>query len=253
MRYLISFSYDGTDFNGYQSQPHKRTVENCLEEALSKINNKKTKVYASGRTDRGVHAINQTAHFNIEVDINEKKLVKALNTYLPNDIYVKTARAVDDNFNARFDVKKKTYEYVINMGEYNPLERNYVYQYNRKLGIDKINIAIKYLIGEHDFKAFVSGEDKRDSYVREIYEAYIKKDNDKLIFTFVGNGFMKYQVRYMVGTLIRVGNGKIEPEMIDNILKDEKYVKYVTITKPEGLYLKEVIYWFPQKCGIIAN
>ena len=129
MRYLIRFSYDGTNFYGYQKQPNKRTIEGELEKALYDINNHTdTRIYSSGRTDRGVHAKGQTAHFDLDISITLYKLKCALNSLLPKDIHVIEAVAVDDDFHARFMAKEKTYKYYLNIGEYNPVERNYVHQ-----------------------------------------------------------------------------------------------------------------------------
>lgn len=243
MRYLIKFSYDGTDFYGYQKQPNKRTVEGELEKALYDINNhKETRIFSSGRTDRGVHAKGQMAHFDLTVDITLYKLKCALNSLLPDDIHVIEANAVEDDFHARFMVKKKVYRYYLNMGEYNPLERNIVHQYNKQLNVEKMKLAIKDFIGSHNFKIFASREVLKESYVREIYDAGIEVDNNKLIFTFIGNGFMKYQVRNMVGTLIKIGNEKLEVDTIRKLLNNELEDKYVFTAKAEGLYLEEVSY-----------
>ena len=136
MRYFMTFSYDGSDFNGYQKQPKGRTVQGELESVLKKINgDKDVSVVASGRTDAGVHAISQKAHFDLENKIEVDKLFHSLNSMLPDDIYVKTIEEVGENFHARFDVTSKEYVYQINMGEYNPLERKYVYQHNSKLDV----------------------------------------------------------------------------------------------------------------------
>ena len=134
MRYFITFSYDGTAFNGYQKQPRVRTVQGELEKALKQINdNKEVSVSATGRTDAGVHALNQKAHFDLEKEFDIDKLKQGLNSLLPEDIYVKKVEKVPDNFHARFDAIGKEYVYIINMGEYNPLERHYVYQHFKKL------------------------------------------------------------------------------------------------------------------------
>lgn len=243
MRYLIKFSYDGTLFYGYQKQPGKRTVEGELEKALFDINNhKETRIFSSGRTDRGVHALGQTAHFDLDVNITEYKLKCALNSLIPEDIHVIEAKEVDDEFHARFMVDKKTYKYYLNMGEYNPLERNSVYQYNKELDIDKMMKAIKDFIGTYDFKIFASSEVIKESYVRTIYDTNIEVKNDIVIFTFTGNGFMKYQVRNMVGTLIKIGKGKIDVDSIKRLLDRSLDSKYVFTAKPEGLYLVDVYY-----------
>ena len=243
MRYLIKFSYDGTNFCGYQKQPQKRCVESELEKALYDINNHtKTKVIGAGRTDRGVHANCQCACFDIDVDITLYKLKCALNSLLPEDIHVFSTEIVDKNFHARFMVKKKTYKYIINCGEYNPIERNYVYQYGKELDIKKMKEEIKSFIGLHDFKPFVSEEDVKEDYTREIYDAHIEQDNDKIIVYFTGTGFMKYQVRNMVGILFKVGKGKLDLGIVNKIFDDPSYAKYITTMRREGLYLDNIEY-----------
>ena len=207
------------------------------------INNKTyTQVFSSGRTDKGVHAKVQKAHFNINVDITEYKLKRALNSNLPEDIHVDDIKIVDDNFHARYMVKEKTYEYILNMGEYNPIERNYVFQYGKKLNIVDMEKAIKYFVGKHSFKSFTPAKDVRNNYVREIYDAKIINCGDKIIFKFTANGFIKYQVRNMVGYLIKVGEGKKQGKDIPKILEKEDR-RYASITAhPEGLYLVDVKY-----------
>ena len=135
-RYLINFSYDGSNYNGYQKQKGLNTIQGKMEEALKQINNNKnTKFSSSGRTDAFVHAINQYGHCDIDVNITEYKLKRALNSLLPDDIYVKSTKVVDDEFHSRYNAKKKEYIYKINMGEFNPIERKYVYQLGKKLNI----------------------------------------------------------------------------------------------------------------------
>ena len=163
MRYLITISYDGTDFSGYQKQPKERTVQSELEKALKEINGgKKVDVHASGRTDAGVHALNQKVHFDLETKITPDKLIRGLNSLLPNDIYVKDVKEVPEDFHARFSAIGKEYIYKLNMGEYNPLERNYVYQHNKKLDVIEMERAMKYLEGEHNFKSFTKTDEEKD-------------------------------------------------------------------------------------------
>lgn len=243
MRYIVRLSYDGTNFYGYEKQPNKRCVESELERAVKKINNNiYSKVTASGRTDRGVHALDQVVSFTLDISITDYKLKRALNTFLPDDIHVFEVNRIDDDFHPRYMVKEKEYIYKINVGEYNPLDRNYVYQYNRELDIDKMNLAIKKYIGIHNFESFVSKNAKKDNYVREIYKVNIDKDEDIITISFTGNGFMKYQIRNMVGTLIKIGAGKLDVDIIDKIFEDKKYDKYVYTAKSEGLYLFKVNY-----------
>lgn len=243
MRYLIRFSYDGFNFYGFQKQPDLRTVEEELEKALFSINNhKNTKVVGSGRTDRGVHARGQSAHFDLAIDITLEKLKRALNSLLPEDIHVFSTEVVDKDFHARYMAKQKTYEYILNTGEYDPITRNHIYQLNKKLNLDLMTEAIEHFKGTHDFKSFVSNEAIKDNYVRTIYEAEIRQEKDLIIFSFTGSGFMKYQVRNMVGTLIKIGLGKLDPSIVDEIFTDSDAEKYVYTAKSQGLYLVDVKY-----------
>ena len=243
MRYLMTFSYDGTNFNGYQKQEGYRTIEEELEKALTFINNHQlTKVVSSGRTDKGVHAMCQKAHFDLLVDITDYKLKCALNSNLPEDIHVIDVMQVNDEFHARYMVKKKAYKYYLNIGEYNPLERNYVYQYCKNLNISVMQEAIKDLIGIHDFKSFTPNKDKRNNYVREIFNASIDVVDNKLIFTFEGNGFIKYQIRNMVGYLIKIGEGKKDVNSIPMVLENKDRTAASITAHAEGLWLVDVKY-----------
>ena len=246
MRYLIKFSYDGTNFFGYEKQPNKRTIEDELERAVKSINNNvDTKVTASGRTDRGVHALYQAASFELDVDITLYKLKCALNSLLPDDIHVFSTEIVDKDFHPRYMVKSKTYKYVINMGEYNPLERNYVYQHNKKLDVVEMERAMKYFEGEHNFKSFTKTDEEKDDYIRTISQTNLirdTKDVNKITLVFVGTGFLRYMVRNMVGTLIAVGEGKLRSEEVISILRAQDRKMACKTANPEGLYLKNVFY-----------
>ena len=246
VRYLITFSYDGLDFDGYQKQPKKRTVQGELEKVLKSINNnKKVDVQSAGRTDKGVHAINQKAHFDLDVTITEPKLKMALNSYLPKDIYVKKVEEVPDTFHARYNVKAKEYMYLINIGEYNPLERNYVYQYNKPLDIVAMERALKYLEGEHDFTSFSPTNNDKDNYVRTISQTNLIRDiknTNKITILFLGTGFLRYMVRNMIGTLIEIGEGKRKAEEIIDIIEAKDRKAAGPTSNPEGLYLKNVFY-----------
>jgi len=246
MRYLITFSYDGANFSGYQKQPRERTVQSELEKVLKQINdNKKVDVHASGRTDAKVHALNQKAHFDLGIKITTDKLQKGMNSLLPEDIYVKKVEEVSEDFHARFNALGKEYIYQINMGEYNPLERNYVYQYNNKLDVVEMERAMKYLEGTHNFKSFTKTDEEKDDYVRTLSQTHLfrdTKDVNKITLVFIGTGFLRYMVRNMVGLLIEIGEGKRKSEDIINILKAEDRTKAGKTANPEGLYLKNVFY-----------
>lgn len=246
MKYFMTFSYDGTNFNGYQKQPKKRTIQKEIENVLKEINGgKDVTIYSSGRTDAGVHAINQKAHFNMDIKISPERLLKGMNSLLPVDIYIKNIDYVNDEFHARFDAIGKEYVYKINMGEYDTIERNYVFQYCRKLDVVSMERGIKYLEGTHNFKSFVKSDEEIVDYVRTISLATIERDSkdlNKLIITFVGNGFLRYMVRNMVGLLIDIGEGKRKPEDIIDIFKYEDR-RFAGKTAPScGLYLRNVFY-----------
>ena len=246
MRFLCSFSYDGSKYSGYQKQPSGNTVQDKLESVLTTINdNSFVSVCASGRTDAGVHALNQKIHFDLNIDINPSNLMKAMNSLLPDDIYVNNVIEVSDDFHARFDVKAKEYIYKINMGEYNPIEKDYVYQYCKRLDVVEIERALKYLEGTHDFKSFTSADDVRDNYTRTIIQTKLIRDLknvNMIVISFLGTGFMRYMVRNLVGTLIQIGEGKYKSTDIIDIL-DAKDRRKAGICAPAcGLYLKDVFY-----------
>ena len=243
MRFLIKFSYDGTNYSGFQTQPGLNTIQEKLEEALAIINNgQKTNIVATGRTDKGVHALCQYAHADIDVDITEYKLKRAMNSNLPDDIHVIETHIVPNDFHARYFVKSKEYKYYINLGEYNPLERNYVFQYNYTLNVDKMKEAIQVFLGTHDFRAFVTESKEKENCVRTINYVNVEQENNKLIITFRGDGFLRYQVRNMVGILIRVGENKISTEDVERILMSKDRTTTGKTAPPEGLYLTNVSY-----------
>ena len=246
MRYFMTFSYDGSDFKGYQKQPNSRTVQGELESVLKRINgDREVSVVASGRTDAGVHALNQKAHFEMDIEIECSKLLHSFNSMLPEDIHIKQLEEVSDNFHARFDAIGKEYIYQINMGEYNPLERKYVYQHSNKLDVAEMQRAMKYLEGTHSFRAFTKVDEEKDDYVRTLSQTNLLrdlKDVNKITLVFVGNGFMKYQIRNMVGALILVGIGKKTSVDIKFLLESKSREKALKGAPACGLYLEKIEY-----------
>lgn len=246
MRYFITFSYDGSKYSGYQKQPKAVTIQGEIEKALKKLNsNKEVSLVASGRTDAGVHAYNQHAHFDLDNQLTCKKIKDGLNGLIPDSIYISSVKEVSSKAHARFDVTAKEYIYKINMGSYNPIEKDYVYQYNKKLDIPEIERALKYLEGTHDFRSFVKIDEEKEDYTRTILHTSLIRDtkNVNLItISFLGTGFMRYMVRNMVGMLIEIGQGKYKSESIIDVL-DAKDRKKAGICAPAcGLYLKDVYY-----------
>ena len=240
MRYLIKISYDGSKFYGFQRLKGKKTVQGELERVLTKINKTIVVVKGAGRTDRGVHAYDQGVSFDLNINITEAGLKSAMNSLLDPAIHVNECNLVASEFHARFDVKMKTYEYIINVGDYDPVINDYVYNYNRNLNIKAMKKASKYLIGMHNYEAFSSGE--RDSYNSIIYKIKLTKKKDLLYIRFVGKSFYRYMVRNMVGALMSVGMDKNTPQCIKEMLTERRNtINYMTVPA-NGLYLTKVEY-----------
>ena len=246
MRFFITFAYDGSKYSGYQKQPKQKTIQGEIEKALKQINDgKEVSLVASGRTDAGVHAYNQRAHFDLETKITPEKLKMGLNSLIPDDIYVKKVFEVDKDFHARFNVKAKEYIYKINMGMYNPIEKDYIYQYNKKLDIPEMERALKYLEGTHDFRSFVKIDEEKDDYKRTIVQTSLIRDVknvNQIVISILGTGFMRYMVRNIVGMLLEIGEGKYKSEDIIAILKMKDRTKAGICAPACGLYLKDVYY-----------
>lgn len=240
MKYLINLSYDGSKFYGYQIQNKKVTVEGELEKNLSKIFNEKINTIGSSRTDRGVHALDQYAHFETNKYINPKKLTHSLNSMINPSIYIKSIKKVNDDFHARFNVVKKVYIYKINMGKYNPLEKDYVFQYNKNIDKDLIDSFINIVSGEHNFKSFTSDTNKSD-YMRNVTLSY--KISKKILYIEVSSsGFLMYMVRNIVGLLIDLNDKKKKISDIENIFKSESRTSLGRCASPEGLYLNKIYF-----------
>lgn len=243
MKYLITFSYDGSKYYGYQKQPSKKTIQKEIEDVLFQLNsNKEVIISASGRTDSGVHALNQKAHFVLDNNFEPEKLKYTMNKMLSSSIYIKKVENVNDDFHARFDVKRKKYTYKINIGEYNPLEYDYILQYNKPLNIEDMKKAIKFFEGKHNFKSFTKIDEEKESYEREIFETSVDIKENIISITFVGSGFMRYMVRNMVGLLVEIGSSKRNYDCVMDILKKEDRKESGITIAANGLYLEDVYY-----------
>jgi len=244
MRVKCIISYDGSTFNGYQIQPNKRTVQGELQQALTKMHKgKEVKVVASGRTDTGVHAVGQVIHFDTDLNIPVEKWPVALNALLPDDIVVKEASVVNDSFHARFNAKKKEYRYFI---QYSPqpdvFKRNYVFHVENTLNIEKMKEASKLLLGTHDFTSFCSAKTEVEDKVRTLYNIDIWSKGDKIVFRFIGSGFLYNMVRILVGTLLEIGLEQRQPNDIKNILEAKERGMAGKTAPGKGLYLWKVYY-----------
>jgi len=241
-RMMCIVKYDGSKFFGYQIQPKGRTVQQEIERALKKICKTEITTHAAGRTDSGVHALGQVFHFDTPLDIEASRYKRAFNSILPKDIYVIESKEVEMDWHSRFHATSKEYHYRLSTNEHDPLTCDYIHYHRRKLDVNKIKEAMTYFLGTHDFTSFTANMEKIDKQ-RTIYisELLIHEDGE-YTFRFVGTGFMKYMVRIMVGTLLRVGVGKILPDEIPYIIAAKNRNLAGPTAKPEGLYLHSVGY-----------
>ncbi|GGE54623.1 tRNA pseudouridine synthase A 1 [Pullulanibacillus camelliae] len=248
-------AYDGTRFSGYQVQPNQRTVQEELEAALKRMHKGKAiRVTASGRTDAGVHAVGQTIHFDSPLAIPEENWCRALNTLLPDDILIKQAQGVADDFHARFDVSQKEYRYrILNRKEADLFRRFYTYHVPDILDIQAMREATTHIIGTHDFSAFCAAGTQVVDKVRTVYDVRIEQQGDELVIAMVGSGFLYQMVRIAVGNLLAVGQGKAPPAAIAAILETKDRRKAFATAPPQGLYLWEVGYDTDNSHAVNAN
>lgn len=241
MRVKCIVSYDGSQFHGFQIQNKQRTVQGEIQKALKKINEVDTVIHASGRTDAKVHARHQVFHFDTHKNLPEEQWKRAINHFMPNDIYVLDAKYVDENFHSRYTAKKKEYHYLLSTNEYNPFQTDYIYQYGRPLDIELMKEASKIFLGEHNFASYCS-YDQYGNTIRTLYKFDIIEENGIITFQLIGNGFRRYMVRHLVGGLIQVGANRITKERLKEMLDSNGEQKCLFKAKPQGLYLYEVYY-----------
>lgn len=240
----LVIEYDGKEFNGWQKQPDKLNIQGTIEKSIEAITGEQVDLTASGRTDRGVHALGQVANFKTNSNIPIEKMAIAINSNLKKSIRILSAEEVDDKFHSRLTCKRKTYRYIINNSEYGTaIYRNLETHIPLKLDVEKMKKAVKFFEGEHDFKAFRASGTSSKSSVRTIYNAEVKQMPDERIFIeLTGNGFLYNMVRIIAGTLVEVGIGKIEPSEIENIIKSKNREMAGKTLPPQGLYLVKVEY-----------
>ena len=241
----LTIEYNGKDFNGWQKQPTKLNIQGEIERAIEEITGEQVDLIASGRTDAGVHAFKQIANFktNSEFDVNKYPI--ALNSKLKQSIRIKKAEEVEERFHSRYNCKQKTYRYIINNSEYgSAIYKNLEYHIPNKLDVEKMQEAVKYFEGEHDFKAFKASGTSSKSSIRIIYKAEVKKDEEKIVIELTGNGFLYNMVRIMVGTLVNVGKGIWRPEQVAEIIAAQNRDAAGPTAPPQGLFLTDVYYDF---------
>lgn len=248
-RIRLTVAYDGTNFHGWQVQPGLVTIQSELQRAFFKLAKTPILVQGSGRTDAGVHALSQVAAFTTTNRITCDNLVRAMNHLLPGAIRVTSAQEVPSGFHARFDAVSKLYEYRIYRGEIcSPFERPYVHHFPYPLDENKMIDAAPRLEGEHDFSAFAAADERyRPDYsrVRTIFRSTMEWDGPRLIYRVSGSGFLKHMVRNLVGTLIAVGKGNINPTQLQSLLHGGTRAACGPTAPASGLFLVEVVYEQP--------
>jgi len=240
----LVIEYDGSHYLGWQVQPNGQTIQGVIQDRLKRLTGESSQLIGSGRTDAGVHALGQVAHFKTESGMDANTFQRALNSLLPEDIVIRRAEEVEAEFHARRSARSKVYEYrILNRTTPPAVDRQYVWYVPQKLNLDEMKKASHNLVGEHDFSAFRSVGSSARSSVRNILRADWKRGKVGLLrFEIEASGFLKQMVRAIVGTLVEVGRGKISAQEFKRIL-DSKDRKEAGPTAPaQGLFLKEVRY-----------
>jgi tRNA pseudouridine38-40 synthase len=241
MRYFLEVAYDGTRFHGWQVQPNALTVQEVLEDCLSKVLRESISTTGSGRTDTGVHASQQFVHFDTEQQLDLQHIVFRLNRILPDDIAVNNLFLVKNEAHARYDAFARTYHYHITLRK-NPYKRQYAWYHSRPLNIDKMNEAAAILLKYEDFTTFSKVKGDTKHYRCEMYIAEWVQEENELLFTIRANRFLRGMVRLIVGTLVDVGRGKLTVEEFEKILASQNRSQSSAAAPSEGLFLAKVEY-----------
>lgn len=243
-RFRITVAYDGTAYYGWQVQPEHRTVQQCIEESLERLTGETVKVHGSGRTDQGVHAAGQVAHFDLSRKWVCTALMKGLNAVLPADIRVLRVNRAKPDFHARRSAVRKEYRYFIwNHPVMDPCRRLYAVQARRPLDIGAMQAAAGLLVGRHDFAAFTANANREvGSTIREVYGLSVRKQGPLVVIRATSEGFLYKMVRSLTGILLRVGEGQVGPEIVQEILESRVRTARVPTAPPQGLFLWRVWY-----------
>jgi tRNA pseudouridine38-40 synthase len=242
--FKITIEYDGSAYHGWQRQATDRTIQGEIEDALMTMTGHRVALIGSGRTDAGVHAYNQVANFRCDTQLTPEIFHKGLNSLLPEDIVITSCEAVPEKFHARYDVKSKTYHYrILNRSLPAAIYRQYAWHIRTELDLNAMKSALRFIVGTHNFKAFEgSGSPRVDSVRRIMNAGLVKTDDGYIVLKIEGDGFLKFMVRNIVGTLVDVGIGKITSDDFKRILVS-KDRNLAGITAPaHGLFLMNVKY-----------
>ena len=248
MKYFIELAYNGTNYHGWQIQPNATSVQETLNSALSTILKKTIDIVGAGRTDTGVHAKQMFAHFDFDTEIDVPQLVHKLNSFLPKDIAVFNIHKVADEAHARFDAKKRTYEYHIHQQK-NVFEKDNSWYYQNELNVEKMNAACKILFEYTDFECFSKVNTEVNTFNCKIYEAHWQQKENQLIFTISADRFLRNMVRAIVGTLINIGLEKITINDFKTIIESKDRNQAGFSVPAHGLYLTKIEYEFLNAVG----
>lgn len=244
MNLKLTIEYDGTAYHGWQRQKNARTVQETIESAIAVMVKAPVRLIGSGRTDAGVHALGQVANFHCRADIPPKAFVAGLNSLLPDDIVIRSCEAVDDRFHSQYNAKLKTYRYrILSRPIPSAIGRQYVWFIPGTLDISAMQQATEHLIGTHDFSSFEASGSPRPHSHRTVHDARIFTQPEAIIcFEITANGFLRFMVRNIVGTLSDVGIGKISPEGFKQIRLSRNRDRAGATAPAQGLFLVRVIY-----------
>ena len=243
MRIALGIEYDGNNFVGWQIQPKLRSVQGCVEIALSKVANHPVKVFCAGRTDTGVHALEQVVHADVNVERLKNSWVLGANSNLPKDVSVLWSKKVDDNFHARFSAKSRHYRYIIFNSPVRPaILYNRVTWEFRPLNVQYMQEASKYLIGTHDFSSYRASACQANSPIRTILSLKISCIEKKIIIDISANAFLHHMVRNIAGVLIEIGRGEKPIKWANEVLKAKDRRLGGITARPNGLYFVKVDY-----------
>jgi tRNA pseudouridine38-40 synthase len=246
-RIVLGVQYDGTPWHGWQTQPGGGTVQDALEEALRKFSLTEIATTCAGRTDAGVHALEQVVHFDTELERDLFSWVRGVNAFLPSSIAVRWSHEVKRDptidFHARFSATARTYHYVLyNHPVRSPLMSSRAGWIFRPLEVEPMRAAAAHLLGEHDFSAFRAAECQAKTPVKTMHAIRIQRHGDLIVFTLRANAFLHHMVRNIVGSLIVVGNGNQPPEWMKDILEGRDRSRAAPTFMPDGLYLGKIDY-----------
>jgi tRNA pseudouridine38-40 synthase len=242
--YKLIIEYDGTDYHGWQVQAGDVTIQAVLQKALSVMTKEPIILHGSGRTDARVHALGQTASFKTSAKIPVAAYVAGLNSLLPDDIVIRSCEPVDETFHARFSARRKTYRYnILNRPLPSAINRRFSWHIRKQLDLPAMRRAAACILGKHDFKSFEGAGSPRAHTVRTVMAADVyKKEDGLVVFEITADGFLRYMVRNLVGTLVDVGLGKTTVEGFKVILASKNRNAAGATAPPHGLFLVEVCY-----------